>query len=246
MLWEHYVNLIIEYGLRKIKKKLKLLNLLSFGAIFSSILVITAKNPVVAVIFLITLFINTAGYLIILGISFVGISYIIIYIGAITVLFLFVIMMVNIRLLDILEIGREYTKNIPLAFLVGTFFIYEIYFIIPFSLNDIDVLNLPIDFINYVNSLNTNSNISSSAGSFYSSGAVSAHTDFSFYSLSSLSPEMLTKEYTQISVLGQGLYTYGAIWLLLSSIILLLSMVSAIFLSSSKNLNYSEEISITT
>nr|WUR10610.1 NADH dehydrogenase subunit 6 [Elmerina hispida] len=211
---------------------MKLLNLLSFGAILSSILVITAKNPVVAVIFLITLFINTAGYLILLGISFVGISYIIIYIGAITVLFLFVIMMVNIRLLDILEIGRDYTKNIPLAFLVGTFFIYEIYFIIPFSLNDIVVLNLPIDFISYVNSLNINSNIST--------------TDYSFYTLSFFSPEMFTKEYTQISVLGQGLYTYGAIWLLLSSIILLLSMVSAIFLSSSaKHLNNSEDNSIT-
>ena len=43
-----------------------LLDLLSFGAILSSILVITSKNPVVAVIFLISLFINTAGYLILL------------------------------------------------------------------------------------------------------------------------------------------------------------------------------------
>ena len=71
-----------------------LLDILSFGAILSSILVITSKNPVVAVIFLISLFINTAGYLILLGISFLGISYIIIYIGAITVLFLFIIMMI--------------------------------------------------------------------------------------------------------------------------------------------------------
>ena len=195
-----------------------ILDFLSLGAILSSVLVITSKNPVVAVIFLISLFINTAGYLIFLGIGFVGISYIIIYIGAITVLFLFVIMMVNIRLLDILEIGSEYTKNLPLAFIVGALFLYEIFAIIPFSLNDIVVLNLPIDFINYVNSLNTNSNLFS--------------TDYSFYTLSSYSPETFTKEYTQISVLGQGLYTYGAIWLLLSSIILLLSMVSAIFLSS--------------
>ena len=79
-----------------------LLDILSFGTILSSILVITSKNPVVAVIFLISLFINTAGYLILFGISFVGISYIIIYIGAITLLFLFIIMMINSRLLDIL------------------------------------------------------------------------------------------------------------------------------------------------
>ena len=104
-----------------------ILDFLSLGAILSSVLVITSKNPVVAVIFLISLFINTAGYLILLGIGFVGISYIIIYIGAITVLFLFVILMINIGLLDILEIGGEYTKNIPLAFLVGSLFIYEIF-----------------------------------------------------------------------------------------------------------------------
>ena len=83
-----------------------LLELLSFGAIFSSILVITSNNPVVAVIFLILLFINTAGYLILMGIGFIGLSYIIIYIGAITVLFLFIIMMINIRLVDLLEIGK--------------------------------------------------------------------------------------------------------------------------------------------
>ena len=68
-----------------------LFNLLIFWAILSSVLVITSKNPVIAVIFLISLFINIAGYLIIKGIGFVGISYIIIYIGAITVLFLFII-----------------------------------------------------------------------------------------------------------------------------------------------------------
>ena len=118
-----------------------LLDILSFGTILSSILVITSKNPVVAVIFLISLFINTAGYLILFGISFVGISYIIIYIGAITVLFLFIIMMINIRLLDILEIGNEYTKNLPLALLVGTLFVYEIFNVLPFTINNIFILD---------------------------------------------------------------------------------------------------------
>ena len=118
------------------------LDFLSLGAILSSVLVITSKNPVVAVIFLISLFINTAGYLIFLGIGFVGISYIIIYIGAITVLFLFVIMMVNIRLLDILEIGNEYTKNLPLALLVGTLFVYEIFNVLPFTINNISIFTL--------------------------------------------------------------------------------------------------------
>ena len=103
------------------------LNLLALGAIISSILVITAKNPIIAVLFLISVFVNAAGYLILLGIGFVGISYLIVYVGAITVLFLFVIMMINIKLTDILETGSQYTKNLPLAFAIGSLFIFIIF-----------------------------------------------------------------------------------------------------------------------
>ena len=46
--------------------------------------------------------------------------------GAIAVLFLFVIMMLNIKLTDILETGSRYTKNLPLALAIGSLFIYEI------------------------------------------------------------------------------------------------------------------------
>ena len=127
------------------------IDILAFGALLSSVLVITSKNPVIAVIFLISVFVNAAGYLILFGISFVGISYIIIYIGAITVLFLFIIMMINIRLLDILEIGNEYTKNLPLALLVGTLFVYEIFNVLPFTINNIFILDLPLDILNFFN-----------------------------------------------------------------------------------------------
>src|ERR1700742_188418 len=103
-----------------------LLDILAFGAILSSVLVITSKNPVIAVIFLISVFLNSAGYLIVSGLGFIGLSYVIVYIGAITVLFLFVIMMINIKLVDILEVGREYTKNLPLALSIGFVFLYLI------------------------------------------------------------------------------------------------------------------------
>ena len=103
------------------------LNILAFGTLLSSLLVITDKNPVIAVIFLISVFINAAGYLMLLGVGFLGITYIILYVGAITVLFLFVIMMINIKLTDILETGSQYTKNLPLAFAIGLLFIYELF-----------------------------------------------------------------------------------------------------------------------
>ena len=78
-----------------------IIDFLALGTLFSSILSITFKNPVISVIFLILTFVQAAGYLIFIGINFIGISYIIIYVGAIAVLFLFVIMLLNIKLTDI-------------------------------------------------------------------------------------------------------------------------------------------------
>ena len=74
-----------------------LIELLIINAICSAILVIISKNPVISVIFLISLVLNSALFLIVKGLPFLGISYILVYLGAIIVLFLFVIMMINVR-----------------------------------------------------------------------------------------------------------------------------------------------------
>lgn len=201
-----------------------LLDLLALFAILSGVLVITSKNPVISVIFLISLFINAAGYLILLGLGFVGIAYIIVYIGAITVLFLFVIMMINIKLVDVLEVGSEYTKNLPLALAVGGLFIYEIFSIIPLSLNNVSILSLPIEFLNYLNGL------------ILASSPVAGETILQPVTMvnSTLNPliaDIGFSNFLQIEILGQGIYTYGALWLILTSVILLLSMIAPIILS---------------
>ena len=103
------------------------INLLAFGTLLSSILTITAKNPVISVIFLISTFVSAAGYLILIGIQFLGLSYIVIYVGAIAVLFLFVIMMINIKLTDILETVSQYTKNLPIAIKIGSVFLFILF-----------------------------------------------------------------------------------------------------------------------
>src|SRR5215475_4471250 len=74
-----------------------LIELLVISAVSSAILVIISKNPVISVIFLISLVLNSALFLMVKGMPFLGISYILIYLGAIIVLFLFVIMMINVR-----------------------------------------------------------------------------------------------------------------------------------------------------
>src|SRR5258708_3372568 len=122
--------------------KILLINILSFTTIISSVLVITSQNPVISVVYLISVFVNAAGYLILSGIGFLGLSYIIVYVGAITVLFLFVIMMINISLTDIIDTGKQYTKNLPLAFAVGSLFLFEMFNILPFSFINVSSLNL--------------------------------------------------------------------------------------------------------
>ena len=193
-----------------------LIDILAFATLFSGVLVITSKNPVIAVIFLISVFVNAAGYLILLGIGFIGISYIIVYVGAIAVLFLFVIMMINIKLTDILETGSQYTKNLPLAVAIGSLFIYEIFTIIPFSFNNVSAISALLEVLTNLNGLILNSEIYT----------VNVNTAFS-----PVIADTTFTNFLQIEAIGQGLYTYGASWLIITSVVLLLAMVSPIFIS---------------
>lgn len=199
------------------------LNLLAFGSLFSSVLVITSKNPVIAVIFLISVFVNAAGYLILLGIGFIGISYIIIYIGAITVLFLFVIMLLNIRLSEIIETSTQYTKNLPLALGIGSLFIYEIFTIIPFSFNDVSIISQFLNLINSFNDLLLNNDYST------------ASYNNVYLTFNLANPDSTIFNLLHIQTLGLSLYTYGSVWLIITSLILLLSMVAPIFISKNKS-----------
>jgi NADH-ubiquinone oxidoreductase chain 6 len=198
--------------------KFILINILSFTTIISSVLVITSKNPVISVVYLISVFVNAAGYLILSGIGFLGLSYIIVYVGAITVLFLFVIMMINISLTDILDTGKQYTKNLPLAFVVGSLFMFEMFNILPFSFNNISGLNIIFDTITNFNLFILNNNKLNLVNNIHTTFQ-SNIADTTFIS------------FNQIEAIGQLIYTYAAILLIICSIILLLSMIAPIFIS---------------
>lgn len=197
------------------------INILAFGTLLSSVFSITSKNPVISVIFLISTFVSAALYLILIGINFLGISYIIVYVGAIAVLFLFVIMMINIKLTDILETGSQYTKNLPLAIAIGSLFIFIIFQIIPINFNNVTALSVLLDKITYFNSVFSDSNI-------VSINLINSIVNNYFFS--SLSDVIIT-EFTQIEVLGHSLYTYGAVLLIVLSVILLLAMFATIIIS---------------
>lgn len=105
----------------------QLFALFSSLALVSACLVIQVTNPVHSVLFLILVFFNSAGILLLLGLEFFAMSILIVYIGAIAVLFLFVVMMLNIKLESFVENKYRY---LPIGALLGGIFLFEMFCII--------------------------------------------------------------------------------------------------------------------
>jgi NADH-ubiquinone oxidoreductase chain 6 len=89
------------------------------AAILAGIAVITNKNPVISVFYLISLFLLVSFYLMGIGITYIGILYIIIYVGAIAILFLFIIMMIDIEVVP--SSSKSYSTTPLMAFLLIIF-----------------------------------------------------------------------------------------------------------------------------
>src|SRR5438046_10768275 len=85
-----------------------ILDILSLICILFGIYTIISKNPVVSVLFLIGLFSTVSCYLILIGLSFIGISYLLVYVGAISILFIFILMLINIRISELLSVTINY------------------------------------------------------------------------------------------------------------------------------------------
>jgi NADH-ubiquinone oxidoreductase chain 6 len=108
--------------------RIEILNLISFMSVLTGVFVIITKNPIISILFLICLFLSIACYLILLGISYIGLSYLLVYIGAISILFLFILMLIDIR---ISELQSETTNSLALALILGSCFYYIVQGIIP-------------------------------------------------------------------------------------------------------------------
>ena len=94
-------------------------------AVISSFMVIFAKNPVHSVFFLILTFFNATGLFVLMGAEFLAMLLLIVYVGAVAVLFLFVVMMLNI---DFNSLRTGMIKNAPLGLLIGTILLGEMIF----------------------------------------------------------------------------------------------------------------------
>jgi len=207
-----------------------LLSFASAASILCGIFVIISKNPIVSVLFLIGLFLNIASYLMLLGINFIGLSYLLVYVGAVSILFLFILMLINVR---ISELTTDNSNSIPLAIMIGIFFNLTLYKLLPSNLSSVfniytysnvgNVNNVsypsyytPMN-INDVSALDSNSNNISFVSSHIWDGGLS--------------------ETSHITSIGNIIYTSYPLWLIITSIILLLAMVGAIVITIKQNKN---------
>ena len=99
----------------------------SLLVVASSAMVITVKNPVHSVLFLILSFISASILLLLLEVEFISLIFIVVYVGAIAVLFLFVVMMLDIKITDL---NRNLLKYFPIGSFLGLAFLVEILLIL--------------------------------------------------------------------------------------------------------------------
>src|ERR1700675_5219335 len=92
-------------------------------AVASGVMVVTARNPVHSVLFLILAFFNAAGLFVLMGAEFLAMILIIVYVGAVAVLFLFVVMMLDV---DFAELKAGFIKNAKVGALIGGIVLAEI------------------------------------------------------------------------------------------------------------------------
>ena len=186
----------------------EVLDIIYLLSIVFGISIIINKNPIISVLFLIGLFVNISGLLIIIGFGFIGLSYILVYVGAVSILFLFILMLINIR---ISELTNETSNDTPLAILTIMLFYFLIARILPGNLN---LLNTNVDN-SHVIDININEYI----------------YDEQIQYASSKSWDTSLVDITHITGIGNVMYTNYAIWLIIVSIILLLAMVGSIVIT---------------
>ena len=89
----------------------------------SAVMVIVSRNPVHSVLYLILAFVNASGLFVLMGAEFLGMMLIVVYVGAVAVLFLFVIMMLDV---DFVELREGFIQYLPIGIVIGGIFLFEL------------------------------------------------------------------------------------------------------------------------
>ncbi len=199
MYWQFFETIVSAY------------NISFFIIVGAALGIIFSFNPVYSVIFLIICFLGTSFLFLLLQVEFLALILVIVYLGAVCVLFLFIIMMLNIK---ILELRREINFTPFLVFIVSLFFI--------FLLDNLDEDCFAVSLENSFGFLTQTFDIS-----FFFQQIHFNKTDVFFSNLevtNSLTMDSLKK-------IGFVLYTFFSLQFIVASFVLLVAMLGAIFLT---------------
>ena len=155
-------------------------------AVASAFMVIASRNPVHSVLFLILAFFNGAGLFILLGAEFLAMLLVVVYVGAVMVLFLFVVMMLDV---DFVEMRQGFLQYMPVGGLVGAILLVELLLVVGAWVISPDVI-----------------------------GQTAA-------------PAPTPEDASNISALGQLIYTRYILFFQISGLVLLVAMIGAIVLT---------------
>lgn len=107
----------------------------------SAFMVVTSRNPVHSVLFLILAFVNAAGLFLLLGAEFLAMLLVVVYVGAVAVLFLFVVMMLDV---DFAEFRQGFLNYLPVGALVGLIFLVELLLVVGAWVIDPQIVKAPV------------------------------------------------------------------------------------------------------
>ena len=164
---------------------------------------IATSNPVHSVFYLIFTFVNVSALFFLLGVEFLAVIFLIVYVGAVSILFLFVVMMLNIKLVEWTE---SLTRFVPITLVIGLIFLSQATTLLD-SFSNTNLLATPLD-----------TPIATAEGNLWLS------VQFVDWVRSFIN-------FTNAEILGQFLYTDFSYLFLLSSMVLLVAMIGAIILS---------------
>jgi NADH:ubiquinone oxidoreductase subunit 6 (subunit J) len=229
-------------------------------ALLAGIMVIRAKNPVYSVLFLILVFCNVSGILLLLNLDFFAMVFLVVYVGAIAVLFLFVVMMLNVKLS---EINDNILRYLPVGGIFGLLFLGQIVLVLEQDLLPIVAYHAQnvLPWIEYVSIISVFfawstacilwisisqpwiffsvisqwqmhwKNLQTHLNTYASSVCLDVPTLDDVYYV--IWPHSL-EQTTTIQTLGHVVYTYYMVFFLLASIVLLIAMIGSIVLTMHK------------
>ena len=211
--------------------------LFSSIALISGVMVIRSKNPVHSVLFLILVFCNAAGLLILLHLDFFAMIFLVVYVGAIAVLFLFVVMMLHIKLT---EMNENILRYLPVGGIIGLIFLLEVLLVVENELIPLFFDNLEI-LVGAPTLGSADFSILSTKGGDLVNGYQEAAIEAFGGVFRQIIWDSQSFQYTQwplrienitnIEAIGQVLYTYYFYFFIMASLILLIAMIGAIVLT---------------